>query len=80
MGERGWVGKGREKAVGGGGVLVMERAMRGVSMAMEKTGKRQKGMHMRRCLGGKGPVLVMVAVGSIKAARRHDQWEFIAGK
>ena len=77
MGKRGWVGKGRRRAGEGGAVLVTGRAMRGVSMAMDmdmgKIEQKQREMHMRRCLGGKGPVLVVVAVMSIKPTRRHEQ-------
>lgn len=74
MGKRGWVGKGRGREGGGGAVLVTGRAMDMVMvMVMGKTGQRQREMHMRRCLGGKRPVLVVVAVMSIKATRRHEQ-------
>ena len=75
MGGRGWVGRGMEGGGGGGGVLVMGRAMSDVSMdmAMGETGQKGRGMHMRRCLGGKDPVVA--AAGSEKGRRRREQGE-----
>ena len=75
---RGWVGRGRREG-GGGAVLMMAKATRGVNTAMdmttEKRAQKQREMHMRRYLGGKE--LVLVVVGSKKMRRRREQWKLL---
>jgi len=64
----------------------MGRAMRGVSMDMDmgmgKTGERGRGMHMRRCLGGKGLLVaaMVVVVWSQKGRRKRDPGKGLVGK
>ena len=52
-----------------------------MDLDMGRTEEKRRGMHMRRYLGGKAPVVAAAAVvGSKKGMRRHEQGKGLVGK